>query len=242
MDNKKFEYDYFHKETHSNYRGYHYRDVYPAFNSYAHILVGMLNPKKMLDIGCAKGYLVLAFHRLKVDAYGVDISRYAITHGHPAIKSKIRVHNIETKKLPYPDGYFDLVTSCEVIEHVVKHKLVFKEIKRVLSPNGIVFLTTPVKNILNKDGVPADKTHVSVFPRKKWLKMFDQISLKSISGLRYLKLSLNLTNTMYQNPAKSNLGQFLEKLGVIGRKLRFLILFYDVFFHYQTDVFLLKKS
>ena len=33
---------------------------------------------KVLDIGCAKGYLIKEFLDKKIDAYGLDISKYAL--------------------------------------------------------------------------------------------------------------------------------------------------------------------
>lgn len=47
-------------------------------------------------------------------------------------------------RFPYPDATFDLITAMEVIEHVSSSPRAFiKEIKRVLKPNGSVFIATP---------------------------------------------------------------------------------------------------
>lgn len=48
------------------------------------------------------------------------------------------------KTFPYQDGIFDLVTAMEVIEHINSTPKTFlAEIKRVLAPNGYVFIATP---------------------------------------------------------------------------------------------------
>ena len=39
-----------------------------------------LNPKRVLEIGCAYGYHVKFFNEIGVEAHGVDISNYAITN------------------------------------------------------------------------------------------------------------------------------------------------------------------
>ena len=52
--------------------------------------------------------------------------------------------DVETQPLPYPDGRFDTVLLCEVIEHMVSDPVfVLREIHRVLTPGGRLLLTTP---------------------------------------------------------------------------------------------------
>jgi SAM-dependent methyltransferase len=52
--------------------------------------------------------------------------------------------NIETDEFPYPDGSFDLVLFCELIEHLALNPVwVLSQIHRVLRPGGSVIITTP---------------------------------------------------------------------------------------------------
>ena len=44
---------------------------------------------KVLDVGCAKGYLVYDFHQAGIDAYGVDISKYALSKCPKKISNKV---------------------------------------------------------------------------------------------------------------------------------------------------------
>jgi len=52
-----------------------------------------------------------------------------------------------TREMPFPDNYFDSVIAIEVSEHITDHEQFFKEINRILKPNGRLFLSTP--NILS---------------------------------------------------------------------------------------------
>ena len=50
---------------------------------------------------------------------------------------------MDAADLQYPDARFDIVICRELIEHVPDEQKVFTEIKRVLSPQGYLLITTP---------------------------------------------------------------------------------------------------
>jgi ubiquinone/menaquinone biosynthesis C-methylase UbiE len=54
-------------------------------------------------------------------------------------------------RLPYPDGCFETIVSCETVEHVPRPERAFHELARVLKPGGRLFLTTP--NYLSTNGL-----------------------------------------------------------------------------------------
>jgi SAM-dependent methyltransferase len=52
--------------------------------------------------------------------------------------------NVESDHWPYADGEFDLVISCEMLEHLAMDPMhVFSEANRVLKPGGLLFVSTP---------------------------------------------------------------------------------------------------
>jgi SAM-dependent methyltransferase len=50
----------------------------------------------------------------------------------------------EITALPYPDGFFDLVTACDVIEHVEDDRRGFVELSRVMKPDGRLIFSVPL--------------------------------------------------------------------------------------------------
>lgn len=57
---------------------------------------------------------------------------------------RYREFNIEEDDFPYPDGHFDGVLYCEILEHLTRDPIaVFAEIHRVLKPGGWLVVTTP---------------------------------------------------------------------------------------------------
>ncbi len=52
------------------------------------------------------------------------------------------------EKWPYADNSFDFITSNQVMEHVMDHEFVFREIARCLRPGGICINLFPIREVL----------------------------------------------------------------------------------------------
>ena len=136
----------------------------PFFSGVADKIVEQFNPKSVLDAGCALGYIVEALRDRGVEAYGFDISEYAIEHVREDIKSYCFIHSI-TEKIPdsYPQNY-DLVITVEVLEHLFP-EMGSKAISNLCQySNTILFSSTP-------DDI-TDRTHVNVQLQEYWAKEF----------------------------------------------------------------------
>ncbi len=100
---------------------------------------------RSLDVGCSLGYSVEAADGFGWDARGVDISTDAIRH---CRDRGLRCQHVADGFLPYPDGYFDVVTAWHVIEHVPDVADTLAEWARVLRPGGVLALETPDSSCL----------------------------------------------------------------------------------------------
>jgi SAM-dependent methyltransferase len=107
-----------------------------------------LSGDRLLDIGCGDGSYTrrLADGFTKVDA--IDIQTDLLTQftqrvaGTPAAR-QITIREMSAARLDYPDDTFDVVTSIEVLEHIVELDQALSEIRRVLKPGGRFAFTTP---------------------------------------------------------------------------------------------------
>lgn len=89
----------------------------------AHHLATFLNLKpqdKLLDFGCSKGFTVKAFRLLGIDAYGVDISEYAISHVDESTRPYCRL----ISDFEYPFNFdIDTLITKDVLEHLTESQL-----------------------------------------------------------------------------------------------------------------------
>ncbi|HRY10670.1 MAG TPA: class I SAM-dependent methyltransferase [Candidatus Nanopelagicales bacterium] len=96
------------------------------------------SPSSVLDIGCGRGFLlgVLAEKGLE-GLSGVDV------YDDPS-QGRFRYRQADvTEGLPFNDSEFDCVVAGEIIEHVPDPDSLLREIRRVLSPQGLLVLSTP---------------------------------------------------------------------------------------------------
>lgn len=78
-----------------------------------------LAPRRLLEIGCGNGRNFQLYVKLAVpEVVGQDINESALELAAQRGYSHIRLHPEPITELPYPDGYFDLVVSNRVLQHI----------------------------------------------------------------------------------------------------------------------------
>lgn len=116
--------------------------------------VDFLPKGKSLDIGCSNGFWAGYMANLGFDAYGVDNCTAIIEHAKEKMKSKnfacVTDTNKLSSKLPKKWGKnFDLISSFELLEHLVDPNKFAAEVNKLLKPGGYWILSTP-----NRDRLP----------------------------------------------------------------------------------------
>lgn len=94
----------------------------------------------LLDVGCAKGFMLHDFKQLMPDLKiaGIDLSEYALQHAMEDVLPFMKIGN--AKKLPFPDKSVDLVISINTIHNLPLEecKQALREIQRVSRGNSFV--------------------------------------------------------------------------------------------------------
>ncbi len=118
--------------------------------------------ENLLDYGCGNGLYAELWLKLfpRASLCFADISPVALNQ--LAGKYSQYAKNcslIEHDKTQYPDNFFEVVVSIEVMEHVRDLKAYLKEIHRLVKPGGAFIWTTPCANILSVEHIYSRLTH-----------------------------------------------------------------------------------
>ncbi len=135
------------------------------FGNIAERIAREIRPRTVLDAGCAMGFLVEALRHRGIEAFGLDISEYAIGQVHPDIRQYCSVGTVTT---PLQDRY-DLIVCIEVLEHLSAWdaERAIENFSR--QTDDVLFSSTPLDF--------KETTHVHVRPPEYWAERFAQYGL-----------------------------------------------------------------
>ena len=95
--------------------------------------------RRVLDVGCGEGQIARRVVAQGAQAVGVDPTTAQIVEAH-ARGGGPRYAQSDADHLPFPDGAFDAVVMCLVIEHLDPFEPSIHEMARVLEPGGVLLL------------------------------------------------------------------------------------------------------
>lgn len=201
-----FEREYFD----ANYRDYVAQNPRWKLDFYARVLEshhGVSRPIELLDVGCGLGrFIGFLAERGGYTLHGTDLSQFAIDQNRERLPSlDFRVASATER--PFADGTFDVITACDVIEHVPDLGAVGEAVLAQLKPGGLFAFVVPVYDGLSGPIIrllDCDPTHVHKKPRSFWLSWAaDRFEVLDWWGmLRYLlpgKLYLHLPTHFWRD-------------------------------------------
>lgn len=173
---RKFGPNFFDGDRKHGYGGYRYDEKFfaPCIPDFIK-QYELTRDSKILDIGCAKGFMLFDFMKAipGVTLRGIDISEYAIENAMTAVRHCLRVGN--AKKLPYKCFEFDLGISINTIHNLPLEdcKKAIKEIERVCMASFIV-----VDAYENEDEkkrmMDWNLTAKTIMSRSQWRRLFKE--------------------------------------------------------------------
>ena len=143
---------------------------YEFFRDVARGIRQTVGPRTVFDAGCAMGFLVEALRDQGIEAYGRDLSNYAIAQVPPGLKAYVECGSISDPI----QGAFDLVTCIEVVEHMEpdQGRRAIENICKI--SNKVLFSST------HSDFI--EETHINVQPPIYWLRIFADYGFGPVSG------------------------------------------------------------
>ncbi|MEQ8966756.1 MAG: bifunctional 2-polyprenyl-6-hydroxyphenol methylase/3-demethylubiquinol 3-O-methyltransferase UbiG [Azospirillaceae bacterium] len=108
-------------------------------------VIGDWRGKRVLDLGCAGGFMAEAIARRGAIVTGIDPAAATVAAARRHAEASglaIRYDAGVGEALPYADDSFDVVVSVDVLEHVTDLEAVLDEVARVLVPGGLFCFDT----------------------------------------------------------------------------------------------------
>jgi ubiquinone/menaquinone biosynthesis C-methylase UbiE len=175
---RKFGKEFFDGDRNHGYGGFGYmsrfwQPVIPTFQEH----FNMDKNTKVLDVGCAKGFMLYDMRELipGISVRGIDISEYAVENAKEEIKEFVSV--ADARKLPFKDDSFDVVISINTIHNLDKEECAkaLKEIERV--SRGKSFITVDAyRNDEEKEAMFAwNLTAKTIMSVDEWIAFFDEV-------------------------------------------------------------------
>jgi ubiquinone/menaquinone biosynthesis C-methylase UbiE len=131
----------------------------------------------ILDVGCAKGFMVHDFKLLMPDARieGVDVSEYAIENSKEEVKANLQV--ADAKDLPYEDNSFDLVISINTVHNLAldECKQAIREIQRVSKKHAFITMDAYRSEAEHQSMLKWNLTALTHMYVNEWEALFEEV-------------------------------------------------------------------
>ena len=170
--------EFFDGSRNHGYGGFYYnarfwKNVVPAFQQHWNLI----NGDSVLDIGCAKGFMIYDMQLLiqGLQVSGIDISEYAIDSAKEEVKNFCKVAN--ATDLPFADKSIDVSISITTLHNLEEKELVraLLEIERVTKRGSFITLDA-YRNNEEKDRMEAwNLTAKTVMHVDSWREFFKDV-------------------------------------------------------------------
>lgn len=117
---RRFDKEFFDGSRDTGYGGYRDDGRWVAVADRMAKHYGLNHGDRVLDVGCAKGYLVKAFLDIGLDAYGMDVSGYALANCPDRLGSRLMLRDA----VEIPNRKYKLIVSINTLHNLVRSEIV----------------------------------------------------------------------------------------------------------------------
>ena len=203
--------------------------ISPLTQARYHDLLDKFEPlrktNRLLDAGCGSGYFLEVALKRGWEVFGTEYTDDAvkICEG-----KNIRMQKGSNAQVSFPDDYFDVITSFEVLEHSNKPCKDIAAFEKWLRKGGVVYLTTPNFNALtryilkSKYNVIEYPEHLCYFTPKTLEFLFHKLKFKRLvmktTGVSFsrFKNSSRISVNASSGESDEKIRRAMEK-GILGR-------------------------
>ncbi len=116
-------------------------NYFTHFNPRHQFFKSLKKSGRILEIGCGTGQNLKMLKGLypQSDFYGIDLLEK--TEIPPFVQ--YQKADLNTSRIDYPDGFFDVVICTHVIEHLANPSLLGPDINRILTRGGLLYVEAP---------------------------------------------------------------------------------------------------
>lgn len=120
----------------------------------------------LLDLGIGSGLSSLPFHKAGLRVYGLDGSEEILqVCAAKGFAADLKQHDLRLLPLPYPSGFFEAVISVGVLNSFKDLGPLFKEVARILRPQGIFAFTVEEQKPGQPDHYAINRVEVAEKPK-----------------------------------------------------------------------------
>jgi SAM-dependent methyltransferase len=160
---------YYFGET-SGYSADGYGECHPDWSAWLEFLEQVQPSGRLLDLGCAYGFLVRDARERGYEAFGLDISSYALQQRAGLKPGLVRGTCAD---LPFGSDSMDIVLLFDVLEHLGDPVKALVEAVRVLTSGGLLVGSTPDPLFFKGK----EETHIFERPPSFWVDALRKLGL-----------------------------------------------------------------
>jgi len=179
----------------------HYIKNEDLFRGFAKDMVGIVKRYKdsgrLLDIGCAVGFLLEEAKNSGFEAHGIELNEKAAAF---TSAKGFDVRRSQLKSAGYGENSFDVVILNHVLEHIILPNTFLQEIRPVLKEDGLVVIGVPNHDSLVA-GLYGTRWYGWGMPEHIW--HFDRNSLESLLLKNNFKIKGLVRNSQHYAFSKS---------------------------------------